>query len=100
MDEVWDLMISRSMTKEQFGEWLDQRAWDNAQEQLDEDMEALRVVGELSCVTCSNREWEEFMADQEQKEKELAVKAARAAWTVRFGEPASSDGTMSKGELV
>ena len=93
-------MISCSMTKEQFGEWLDQRAWDNAQEQLDEDMEALRVVGEPSCVTCSNQEWEKFMANQEQEEKELAVEAARAAWTVRFGEPASSDGTLSEGEIV
>ena len=40
------------------------------------------------------------MAKQEQEEKELAVRAANAAWTVRFGEPASSDGTMSEGELI
>ena len=57
MDEVWDLIVSCSMTKEQFGEWLDQRAWDNAQDQLEEDMEELRVVGEPTCVACSNREW-------------------------------------------
>ena len=100
MDEVWDLMISRSMTKEQFGEWLDQRAWDNAQDQLEEDMEELRVVGEPACVDCSNREWEEFMDKQEQEEKELAIRAANAAWTVRFGEAASSDGTISGGELI
>ena len=49
---------------------------------------------------CSNREWEEFMENQEQKEKELAIKAARKAWTVRFGEAASSDGTISEGELI
>lgn len=30
MDEVWSLMIHRGMTKEQFCEWLSQRAWDNA----------------------------------------------------------------------
>ena len=93
-------MISRSMIKEQFGEWLDQRAWDNAQEQLDEDMEALRVVGEPSCVNCSNHEWEEFMDRQEEEEKELVVKAARAAWTVRFGNKASLDSTISEGELI
>ena len=49
---------------------------------------------------CSNREWEEFMKNQEKEEKELAVKAARAAWTVRCGDAASSDSTISKGELI
>ena len=63
-------------------------------------MEELRVVGEPACVDCSNREWEEFMDKQEQEEKELAIRAANAAWTVRFGEAASSDDTISEGELI
>ena len=104
MDEVWDLIISRSMTKEQFGEWLDQRAWDNAQVRLEEDMEVLRNAAEPTCVGCSNKEWEEFMAKQEEEERQLAEEAAKMAarkrWAVRFSEEASSDGTISEYELL
>jgi hypothetical protein len=39
MDEAWHLLTHRLMDKEQFQEWLDQRAWDKADAVL-EDMEA------------------------------------------------------------
>ncbi len=35
-----------TLTREQLGEWLDQRAWDLAQHQLDLDMAALDLKDE------------------------------------------------------
>lgn len=37
--EAWRLVTSKSMTKEEFLEWLDQRAWDNGQEDVGKDVE-------------------------------------------------------------
>ena len=33
-EEAWELVTSKSMSKEEFMEWLDQRAWDNGQEDV------------------------------------------------------------------
>ncbi|KAG8735500.1 hypothetical protein FRC10_010454, partial [Ceratobasidium sp. 414] len=44
--EVYDLIKDRVLTEDQFFDWLDQRAWDAAQDQLDKDMAALTIADE------------------------------------------------------
>jgi hypothetical protein len=61
MNEVWDLMINRQMTKDQFMEWLDQRAWDNANAATKEDPKEM-VVEEYGPEDRAEvaREWARF----------------------------------------
>ena len=80
MDEVWRLMMVKGMTYDQFQEWLDQRAWDNAQEALSSDMAALELVketddgtpGESWNVEQCNQDWEDFRLAEAEREKERA----------------------------
>ncbi|KAG8682888.1 hypothetical protein FRC08_014668 [Ceratobasidium sp. 394] len=41
--EMFDLVVKKGVTMDQFHEWLDQRAWDAAQVQLDADMATLSL---------------------------------------------------------
>ncbi|KAG8706463.1 hypothetical protein FRC08_001063 [Ceratobasidium sp. 394] len=41
--EMFNLVVAKGVTMDQFHEWLDQRAWDAAQIQLDADMAALSL---------------------------------------------------------
>ncbi|KAG8680916.1 hypothetical protein FRC08_015969, partial [Ceratobasidium sp. 394] len=41
--EMFHLIVTKGVTMEQFHDWLDQRAWDAAQIQLDADMAALSL---------------------------------------------------------
>ncbi|KAG9076590.1 hypothetical protein FS749_011594 [Ceratobasidium sp. UAMH 11750] len=42
-DEVYHLIANKTLTKDQFMDWLNQRAWNVAQAQLDADMAALSM---------------------------------------------------------
>ncbi|KAG8729285.1 hypothetical protein FRC10_004116, partial [Ceratobasidium sp. 414] len=44
--EVYDLIKDKILTEDQFFDWLDQQAWDAAQDQLDKDMAALAIKDE------------------------------------------------------
>jgi hypothetical protein len=61
MDEVWSLMIHRGMTKDQFCEWLSQRAWDNASKEPIVEEEAA-VPAEFSPADEADmaRQWARF----------------------------------------
>jgi hypothetical protein len=81
MDEVWDLILARKMSKDQFGEWLDQRAWDNEQRRMDEEAAAQRAAlneEESNNVELCAALWAEAMAKQEEVERELEVQAVLA----------------------
>ncbi len=43
--QVFDLILQKNMTKEQFWEYLDHRAWTRANLRLEQDMETLEVEG-------------------------------------------------------
>lgn len=65
MDEAWELLTHRKMTKEQFGEWLDQRAWDKA----DEGVEEMKVEEEATWADKTpaqvDAQWERFTRRRE-----------------------------------
>lgn len=81
MDEVWDLILARKMSRDQFGEWLDQRAWDNEQRRMDEEAAAQRAAAneeESNNVEVCAALWAEAMAKQEEEEREREVQAVLA----------------------
>ena len=42
--KVYELVAQKGMTSDEFYQWLDQKAWDKAQEKLDEDMDGLALL--------------------------------------------------------
>lgn len=59
MDEAWELITQWKMTKEQFVEWLDQRAWDNASREEVKQEEQVEEGGAVDIAEVA-KEWARF----------------------------------------
>ena len=68
--EIYDLVVNKKITKWQFWDWLDQRTWDMANDQLKKDMEnLLEEEGEWDDWTNDNQlevdqAWEKVQMDR------------------------------------
>lgn len=106
LDELWELVITRSLTKDQFCEWLNQRAWDRANEMLGLDADKVKLEEverdaeeEEDRVGADNAVWESFLEEQADAERVLSEAAARKlSWTVKAtaADDVSSDGTLEE----
>lgn len=72
MDEAWELITQWKMTKEQFVEWLDQRAWDKANELTDEILDEAEAGVEAGWAEKSlaevNETWARFIRRRDRGE--------------------------------